>query len=162
MKSKLFNKLPMIISFFAAALILAAMFLFSSQTSDISAQTSGKVFDFIVNLLHIDETSAAFETLHTIIRKLAHFSLFFILGMSVSSSVHFSIRRLEIVISLLICLLAAIFDETHQMFVGGRSGEIRDVFIDFSGAVCGCLAFMLIIQLFKLLKKAKKAIGLTT
>ena len=41
-------------------------------------------------------------------------------------------------ILLFLCLLTALTDETIQLFVPGRSGELRDVWIDFAGGVLGC------------------------
>lgn len=36
-----------------------------------------------------------------------------------------------------ICILYAISDEFHQLFVPGRGGQIRDVLIDSTGAIVG-------------------------
>ena len=53
-------------------------------------------------------------------------------------------------ISLLICLIYAFSDEIHQLFVLGRSGEFRDVLIDFCGSILGYF----IINRFFLIKKS--------
>ncbi len=50
------------------------------------------------------------------------------------------LRRLwatKIFQALLICLLTAISDEIHQLFIVGRSGEVRDVLIDLAGSAVG-------------------------
>ena len=52
-----------------------------------------------------------------------------------------------------LCFLYASLDEFHQTFVSGRDGNIRDVFIDTSGAFFfGILAFYGIIKILKLKK----------
>ena len=54
-----------------------------------------------------------------------------------------------------ICLLYAASDEIHQLFVPGRSGEVRDVMIDFSGAVLGIALSMLVFLLICRIKKKR-------
>ena len=54
--------------------------------------------------------------------------------------------------SLCIAWLYAVSDELHQYFVPGRSCEIRDVLIDWSGAALG----VGIVMLIGLLSKRKK------
>ncbi len=156
MKTVSEKRLLLVISLGSVVFILIAMFLFSSQTSDVSSDTSGRVVKFIVRLFNIDDTAHNISMLHTVIRKLAHFSLFMILGVSVSSVVHFSLGRLEILLSPLVCLLAAILDETHQLFISGRSGEIRDVLIDFSGAVFGSVLFLLAVYIVRSIRSRRK------
>ena len=53
------------------------------------------------------------------------------------------------IISALFCLVYAISDEIHKLFVPGRSGEIRDVLIDFTGVLIGILFTMLLVYLLK-------------
>lgn len=48
-------------------------------------------------------------------------------------------------IALIICMLYAISDELHQLFIPGRSAEIRDVFIDSFGATVGIFIYILFI-----------------
>lgn len=41
----------------------------------------------------------------------------------------------------MICILYAISDEVHQLFVPGRGGQVRDVIIDSAGAIAGILGY---------------------
>lgn len=41
--------------------------------------------------------------------------------------------------ALLFCLVYACSDEFHQYFISGRSGQIKDVILDFTGALMGTL-----------------------
>ncbi len=52
-------------------------------------------------------------------------------------------------IVLLVCLIYAVSDEFHQIFVDGRSGEIRDVCLDFGGAIIGVLLGALIVFIYR-------------
>jgi len=46
---------------------------------------------------------------------------------------------IHLAISIIICLLYAISDEIHQMFVPGRGPLVSDVFLDLTAAVIGML-----------------------
>ena len=46
------------------------------------------------------------------------------------------------------CLLVASVDETIQLFVSGRSGQVSDVVLDFVGALCGITLLLIIIKVF--------------
>ena len=42
---------------------------------------------------------------------------------------------------MLVCILYAVFDELHQIFVPGRGVELRDVLTDSAGAVTGVFLY---------------------
>ncbi len=157
-----------IISSSLLVLWMILIFCLSAQTAEISSQTSGGVIAFILKLvypgfkelsaLQAGEMTAEFQF---IIRKCAHFSLYAGLGvLSFLSLVTY--RRLSLpmlsAFSLSICLLYSITDEIHQLFVPGRSGEIRDVCIDFCGSLIAVLIMFLIIR-FSRLKFLRKLRG---
>ena len=49
----------------------------------------------------------------------------------------------------LICYGYACFDEFHQLFVNGRTGQFSDCLIDTSGAILGILLFKVILIIKK-------------
>ena len=49
-----------------------------------------------------------------------------------------------IIYSLIFCFIYACSDEMHQLFINGRSGEIRDVLIDSIGAFIGISLYYLV------------------
>ena len=144
-----------------ALLTLAVMWLifsFSAQESGESSAVSKGVSYFIssiivsgFNKLSEAEKEAKILSLVPIVRKTAHFLVFCSLGFcsfaSVRSFYMESAKKfkngLHTAFILLFCLLYAASDEFHQLFVSGRSGEIRDVLIDFGGAVFGVAAALL-------------------
>ena len=79
-----------------------------------------------------------------LLRKLAHFSEYLLLGLLLYALLR---RKFSPAVSaLLAVMLAAGFaltDEWHQLSVPGRDGNLRDVLIDtagaFTGAVLGCV-----------------------
>ena len=129
-----------------AVLSLAVMvfiFIFSAQSAEQSQSLSddfGDKLKILLNSLSWLFSEGASDFIYTHIRKIAHFTLYALLGTFVFSALfNTKIKRGLIKLSLAagICLFYSITDEFHQLCVNGRSGELLDVLIDFSGAVTG-------------------------
>lgn len=131
MNIKLFRYLPSVVW-------MGIIFYLSHQPANKSAETSLELVNIVLNIIPV---TPDYEIIfHTMIRKSAHFIAYAILGILV----YFAYRgRYAVLFTLSICLLFAISDEIHQLFIPGRSGEVRDVLIDLSGAVFGVLIFKL-------------------
>lgn len=151
----------------AAALVLwmALIFSLSSQNAALSSGTSGGVIRLIAGIFcpGFDNLSAAEQTeivssMQFIARKSAHFCIYTVLGI-LSFLTFISYEKLKFVLRLAVsgavCLLYAASDEFHQLFVPGRSGEVRDVMIDFSGAMLGIAMSALIFLLIGRIKKKR-------
>lgn len=79
--------------------------------------------------------------------------LFCVLGILFFGSAYNGDNILKYVfIALLLAFLYACSDEYHQTFVVGRTGQFKDVLIDFSGAFIGVLIVSLIAK-FNIFKK---------
>ena len=85
---------------------------------------------------------------HHLLRKLGHFTEFAVLGVFVTGTFR-NAKNFTLFKPLGVCLLAAVSDETLQLFISGRSGQLSDVWLGFSGALCGTLLFWLICKLTK-------------
>lgn len=134
--------------FFSLALLIAWMgfiFYLSAETAAESTKTSGGLIESVLRWIYSDfknlpesEQQSLIETLQFIVRKLAHFTLYGILGL-LSFLTFVTYNKLSLLRrtrnSLLVCFVYAVSDEIHQYFIPGRSCEIRDVLIDFSGSV---------------------------
>lgn len=133
---------------------MALIFFLSSQTADISSNTSGGVIEFVIRIFKSDfDSLSPFEQqeliapFQFIVRKGAHFTLYGILGIfSFFTYITYTSLSLKtrFCYSALTCLLYAFSDEIHQTFIPGRSGELRDVLIDFCGSILG-IAFLTLI-----------------
>lgn len=83
------------------------------------------------------------DLMQFIVRKLAHFSEYLVMGVLAFLALpdlrgrDFKGRRGAAVACALIVVLVPCADECIQLFVPGRSGMVRDVLIDMVGAVCG-------------------------
>lgn len=82
------------------------------------------------------------------IRSMAHFAEFIPLGLLffLLALAFFEFRKGELIkllltamlLSILLSALSALADEIHQIFVKGRSFEVKDILTDTFGALCGC------------------------
>lgn len=126
---------------------LGVMFWFSSQPASESSQLSGGILKWLANQTDgIVPQSVFLDPLaQTIIRKAAHFANYLMLGVLVTlSGERCKAQRL-----LILGLLAAAFDEIHQVFVPGRSGELRDVLLDLAGFAAGMILVCGLQRLFR-------------
>ncbi len=136
---------------------LYLIFCFSSQDGEQSGNLSLKVTNFIVNLFSkIKNMDTALrmhyiEKLHPIIRKLAHFSIYCLVGFSVMGFwCTFDIKnKYKLLWSILIGVTYATSDEFHQSFIPGRGPSIRDVCIDSAGVLTGIFVMIFLILLFE-------------
>lgn len=81
-----------------------------------------------------------------VLRKIAHASEFAALGMVLTLLIEEG-RKIKVLLLALCGLGAALIDETIQLFVDGRSGQIKDVWIDLAGFGVGVAIVGLILHL---------------
>ena len=130
-------------------IIMIIIFYFSKDGSTASDYKSNGIADFIIRVFDLKRVDPFY--LNILIRKIAHFGIYFLLGFFVINALYktTSISFCEIFIySLLICILYACSDEIHQLLVPGRSGEIRDIIIDGSGSSIMILMYYFYLKLF--------------
>jgi VanZ family protein len=141
-----------IFSWIAVVLWMGVIFMFSNQPAADSKELSSGITEFVLTAIEkiSPEISGHVDTLHHIVRKNAHFTIYLILGALALNALRTSgIRGSRSVISALaICIIYAATDELHQLFIPGRSGEVKDVFIDSSGAIAGIGIYLLLRMLF--------------
>ena len=123
---------------------LILIYLLSAETGDQSGSLSDGILLSIAKLLKISDTKAFVDTFGFFIRKLAHFSEYFILYiLTYECFKEYNCPKL-IVVSVLFWVLYASFDEFHQLFVDGRCGQLSDVMIDSSGSIVSCFLWRLV------------------
>lgn len=102
---------------------------------------------------HPSESSkrAFINKINPLMRKCAHASVFFVLALLIMIFLNrFKIKlSISYILTILISFMYALFDEYHQTFVVGRTGQFSDALIDTSGAVIGALVVLIIISLIK-------------
>ena len=118
---KRFNILQLIFIMLTIA-IMICIFMFSSENSSQSSDTSGTFTKTLINFLYNDFNSMPeyhqteiYNNISHIIRKTAHFSIYTTLGLFSSLAVgkrkFFSIKNLAVI---MFCFLYACSDEIHQ------------------------------------------------
>ena len=105
------------------------IFIMSSFNASESSAQSNIIVNFISNIFNINNI----ELISLIIRKLAHFTEYFILGILTYNLI--KNYRKKYYIAIIICIIYAISDEIHQIFIPGRSCQITDILIDSIGAI---------------------------
>lgn len=146
-----------VVKFIIIILILSVIFGFSNETGETSSKRSDgliiKVAQLILNRqLSKDEKNNIVNKLVVPVRKTAHIIIYLLLGISIISFYReFTvINYKQLIISMVVCFILAIFDEIHQLFIVGRSGEIKDIIIDEVGSMLGIMSY------YKLVLKGRK------
>ena len=139
------------------------IFGFSSQDGEESGGISSRVTEFILEksntYKNIEENrqDEIFERTEKIIRKIAHLSIYALVGSLLMGLVStFKLKeKTRILISLILGVLYAASDEIHQLFSPGRSAQITDVYIDTLGVLVGIFVILLFIKVFEKIKLQK-------
>ena len=108
---------------------MIVIFIMSSFNANSSSNQSNFIVNIISNIFNISNI----ETLTIIVRDLAHFMEYFILGILMYNYDKNILRIITI------CILYAISDEVHQIFVPGREFQYSDISIDSLGSIIGIL-----------------------
>lgn len=146
--------LPWALSF----LWMGMIFWFSAQDAAASSQLSGRTafrsalwFWPGFSGLSPEAQAAWVEGAQFLVRKSAHFLVYAGLGFLLCwgfSSFSWR-RRKEAGWAWLAGTFYAATDEFHQLFVAGRSGQLRDVLLDSAGVLAGILVFCALAHLLK-------------
>lgn len=126
--------------------ILVNLFIWTNSLmpGSISSSQSG----FIGNFLYPPfKNLIEYDNFITIIRKMAHFTEFMVLGFLLT----FVYRNKKLskfdLIAMIHAFLVACIDEIIQLFIPGRAGMVGDVLIDSLGAITGVIIALIIIKL---------------
>ena len=140
---------------------MTVIFMFSAKNADDSTEQSSFVTNILMNIFSnvyrnsdLSDKMQIIESMSFAIRKAAHFSIYSVLGLLSFLSIYYLTKfsNKTPFISLLICFIYACSDEMHQLFVPGRSGQLRDVFIDFSGALLMTLIILAVRKIYRKIK----------
>lgn len=105
--------------------------------ASVSGAFSGRVND-LVNMIWHTLDHKMVSSGDGVLRKVAHATEFAALGMETLALFQYDFKKNWT--SIFLCgVSTALIDETIQLFVAGRSGEVRDIWIDFAGFLLGVL-----------------------
>ena len=108
-----------------------ALVIFFLSTSYFSAENTSKFIDPILRFLMPGASAATIAMEHGFVRKAAHFTNYAILFWLLVSGP----MRERPYLAFGLCVLYALLDEGHQMFVPNRGPSLYDVALDSTGAL---------------------------
>ena len=137
-----------ILSWTAVILWMILIFNLSSRVAEQSNQLSTGITEVIVKTVERVAPNVEFDisSFNHIVRKSAHFFAYLVLGVLAMNAFRRSGVQgyKSIMLAAAVCVLYAVSDEFHQLFVPGRGGQAKDVFIDSAGATVGIVVYLLI------------------
>ena len=133
------------------------IFALSSQDGGVSAGTSRQFTEILLKTLGLECNDRTIEIINPVIRKVAHFSVYMLLGfLTMCTCDTFKWQRVsKFDFSPMFAVVFACSDELHQRLVPGRSGEFADVCLDTVGAMLGVLIVLAIALICVQIKKKK-------
>lgn len=149
-----------------AIICCIVIFSFSAVPAKASTkQSKGLTYNVIKllngNKLNEKELEKLTKKVNPIVRKVAHFSIYMILAiftyifieeLNIKSKSEKERLRKNILYTCIFCIIYAIFDEIHQIYVPGRTGKAIDVIIDTLGSCMG-IAILLLNNSLKIIRK---------
>lgn len=159
-------KVRRIIFFILIIINCMTIFYFSNQVANVSSASSGRIVNFLAQVLPAlknmpeeEKQEVCSNVLQPIVRKTAHFSIYTLLGFfTMNFALTFNTNNYKRTIaSWGAGTLYATTDEFHQYFILGRSCEFRDVCIDSLGVFTGIMIAILLVKIFnKCIKQEKR------
>ena len=117
------------------------------QSERIKALLSHISFQYHSSEISVQNLGVAYF-IEFFIRKFAHLFVFFIFGLLTVRAVCNKVGKsvLAMILSLLLVMVYAGLDELHQMYTGGRTPLLTDVYIDTIGGLIGIITYMFVIK----------------
>ena len=115
------------------------VFIFFASTNKLSASNTSLIIRPLLIWLFPEINEEQLALAHFVVRKLAHFAEYAVLGLLAARAFRDSSRTLLrahwFLYALLLVILYALSDEFHQRFVPSRTGSLYDSLIDIAGGL---------------------------
>lgn len=131
----------------------------SSLPGNVSGEKSDNVAGVVDDALDKINIDTSNVNLGQIVRKLAHFTEFFLFGL-VWALFYITILppKIALPIALTQGVLTAVIDETIQYFIPGRAMQIKDMLIDSSGVIFAVIFCIVVILIRSKIMKKKEGL----
>lgn len=137
-------KTKSIIFWLITILWISIILYLSSQNGEETARMSSRLAKKLAEFLYHQPSAEQINTVHGAFRKMAHISLFFVLGVLsyVASRSTFRIKNLErkwmaAVMALTITSAYGFYDEWHKQFIVGRHFDIGETVLNICCGLAG-------------------------
>ena len=148
------------LSWLASFAVLVIIAWFSFQDSSESSETSKGILHLIP--FYEKMPQEWLSIIHTVIRKMAHFSIYALLGFTLFNAFNLTLpikRTFIYLISIGASSIYAFIDEfVYQAITPGRAPMITDVCIDTLGASFGAILMLFIIALIRFIKNKETSV----
>lgn len=140
--------------------LICTLYILSGQEGAVSHKLSREVVKKASTLIELPWILKHYNlelnvSYNFILRKTAHFSIFFLLAVLLYWAVKSLVRKYIKTLTLACCIFFAGFDELHQMFAAGRTARLTDIIIDILGAICGLLLVIVFVGIGRIKSKKK-------
>ena len=151
-----------VIAIFALLILMTVGFIWGNSLKNIE-QSSAQSTPVAESLQPVLDPQEKIEkpVFHDFVRKLAHVTEFFVLGVFAAGfalSLGAYLKKLFISMPILLTLTVAVGDEFIQHFTG-RGSQVTDVMLDFSGSLAGLGIAWLTVWVFKKIRKGKVSVN---
>ena len=126
---------------------------FSSQDAQMSGSLSLRVLKWLLRHFPFLSALGSVSRLHRLIRKAAHFTLYFIFGCGLRGLLSYQRRVPAVPAAIVLGAAYAASDEFHQRFTSGRYASAFDVGLDTCGVIAGCAFVSLCFFLWRRIRK---------
>lgn len=126
--------------------VVGWIFSHSLQTGVESAEQSSSIVEMLQKIARkiapngwiANATGEAYDKLHAIVRNIAHWTEYALLGASFAFCyVSWTQKKIFLTLPILGIAIVPIVDECLQLFTAGRGAQVSDVLVDVFGGVCG-------------------------
>jgi VanZ family protein len=125
--------------------VLWMAFISFASTSGFSGVNTSRFIRPFVLWLFPETTDETLSIIHFIVRKVAHFVEYAVLGFlaarAFTTSSHELIRHRWFPLALVLIAVYALVDEFHQSYVPSRSASIYDSMVDTAGGLAALVAY---------------------
>ena len=135
-----------IISLIVLIAWMSFIFLMSNKNGQASGNLSSLfIRNVVVTVTNIkDESKIEYivQKSSFFVRKTAHFFEYFVLALlTINFLTNFGFNKHLFLYATIFCIIYAITDEVHQLFISGRSGQISDVLLDSLASILSSYIF---------------------
>lgn len=128
-----------------APLVSWMLFIYVASTSEFSADKTSRIVRPLLLWLFPQISEERIAALHFLIRKVAHFTEYAVLGFLAArafiGSSHRVLSQNWITAGTVLVVAYALLDEFHQSFVSARTASLFDSLIDIAGGLFALICF---------------------
>jgi VanZ family protein len=139
---------------------MAVIFSLSSQAAEQSDQLSMEIAEIITQVAEkaVPANDIEVVSFNRFVRKNAHFIAYLVLGLLVINAMRCSgfCGYKSVFLALFLCVIYAISDEIHQLYVPGRGCQVKDIIIDSTGVAAGIFLYMMYDKVLRERKMRKR------